>query len=219
MTLSVVIPVWSTNSDLTEMALKLAKQVRPMCDELVIGEDGEYQKELAAIADTYLVHPRLGHAKNLAETIKATNSEYVAAMDSDMSIDSGDLKDLCIPGHLVSPATVQRRFNEVAGWFFVCPRQFLMEYLPYDQSSQGLPEGIDIWTQEFNRLHEHHFLSSDKISVSHGHGQSYGVFIYGVRKAYVEGMAQRKEVDPHRHKQRLTEDPEYAKMWANEEEG
>lgn len=217
MTLSVIIPSWSATDRLVEFALKLAIQVKLMCDELIITEDGEYNKKLEEIADKYLIHPRLGHAKNLAEGIKVATGDFVALIDSDMDVQSGDLRKLCIPGRVVSPSSVQRRFNEVAGWFIVCPREFVTEFLPYDHPSQGLREGIDTWVREFHAIHEHDFEPSDQIFVVHGHGQSYGRFLSRLREEKVEVDKNLREIAPDRHKARLLEDPEYAAKWGVKE--
>lgn len=174
--LSVVIPAWSGTQKLADMLLSLCETIRPMCDELIVTEDsGNTSQFIERLADAYLVHPRLGQAGNLAEGIKVSTGEFVALIDSDMRIVSGTLKDLCIPGHIVSPASVQRRADEMVGWFVVSPRQFLIELLPYEQPSQGNCEAIDLWAREFDLIHKSRLISSDKVVVRHGLNQSYGV--------------------------------------------
>jgi len=58
------------------MTLVLANQVRKMCDELIISEDGNPNEDLRKVSDKYLVHSRLGHADNLVEGIKQVTCDF-----------------------------------------------------------------------------------------------------------------------------------------------
>src|SRR5712692_9807576 len=91
---SLVIPTWSGTPELAEMALNLCKQVRPMCDELIITEDGDYCQALKEIVDVYLIHTphRLGHARNLLQGLKVATGNYVGIIDSDIVITKGTLR-------------------------------------------------------------------------------------------------------------------------------
>lgn len=221
MTLSVVIPTWSGTPALADMAYRLCQQVRPMCDELIITEDGEFSSDLKKIADIYLIHPRLGHAENLKFGIQHATKEFIALIDSDMEIVGGTLRDLCVPDRIVSPESVQGRFDDVAGWFLVCPRSWIVEFPPFGQPSQTTPEGIDIWTRELNNIHRNQLISSDKVRVHHSPNTSYDKF-----KRRFQEVANspntpdgkpRREIMPDRHRQRLVEDPVYAAEWADKD--
>jgi len=136
-------------------------------------------------------------------------------MDSDMEIVGGYLRDLCIPGHVVCPSTVQSRYTEICGWFFVCPKELLFQLLPFNQPSQRASEGIDAWTWEFNDLHRDHFISSDKLVVTHGRNQSYGRYFNQIREEDAVQSQNNREVMQDRHRQRLLEDAEYAEKWGD----
>src|SRR5712664_4276484 len=137
MTLSVIIPTFSKFQNLTDMALALAKAIKPMCDELVITEDaGGYSEELKSIASIYLwSEVRGGHGVNLNRGFQASSGDFVAFIDSDITILEGDLRDLCIPGKIVSPGN--------KGWFIVAPRNLIEEFPP--RENEGHMEGIDYW--------------------------------------------------------------------------
>lgn len=216
MKLSVVIPTFSSTDGLTQMAISLANQVRPMCDQLIITEDsGLYIEELQKISDIYLMHPRLKHGFNLALGLKVAEMDYIAMIDSDIKILEGNLKDLCIPGKVVGAPMKGRPNRKFEGCFFVSPREILLELPPYDQESG--PEGIDMWTVEFGEFIKDKFIFSDKLFYYHYWNQSYDWWKREQYRKAVEGdpLHPRKEVMPDRHKIRLLEDPIYAKEWGD----
>src|SRR6266702_8878118 len=99
MKISVLIPTWSGTKELMEMAFKLAQSVRPQCDELVITEDSNFfSQELFNIADTYILHQNWGDMKNTVGGFRLTTGDYVATIQSDVRIQKGHIRDLCIPG-------------------------------------------------------------------------------------------------------------------------
>src|SRR6266566_9777561 len=90
--LSVVIPAYSITESLKDMALALCKQVRPMCDELIVSEDsGVYWPELQEISDLYLMHENLGDVPNIVLATRVALGEYIAVINTDISLVYGTL--------------------------------------------------------------------------------------------------------------------------------
>jgi glycosyltransferase involved in cell wall biosynthesis len=211
MSLSVVIPTFSRTEKLTQMAVQLAKQVRPMCDELVITEDaGGDSEELREIADIYLYHAvRTGHGNNLNKGFQASTGDFVAILDSDILLTKGSLRDLCIPEKIVCPGSFK-------AWCMVSPRQFIEEFPPFE--NQGSKEGIDVWIKEFENRNQTRIILTDKVEYFHATNASYDWWVREVYRQASEGdpLHPRKEVMHDRHKARLSEDPAYAKEWGHE---
>lgn len=199
------------------MAIKLANQVRPMCDELIITEDGgEYSKDLWRIADFYLHHPRLGHIKNLDLGIKTSTGEFVGALDSDIVIVKGSMRDLCVPGAIVCGEWADLREHKgFWAWCFVSDRKIL-EDPRWAIPEEAGHEGLDSWGVNLGRTAP--YIWSDKMSYQHLRARSYGTKHRLEYEAASRPNPLNREIDPRRHIQRLTEDPEYVKLWANEEE-
>lgn len=177
--LSVVIPAWSGTEELADMAYKLAQSVRLMCDELVITEDGEFSTDLCLISDIYLQnHPRLGHARNLSRGFDHSTGNFVALIDSDIKIEQGTLRDLCMPETIVYPEwnlasweqyLPRQGHKTLAAWFLVAPRSFIESFPPY--AGPGL-EGIDEWGRKLSERFP--VLWTNKLTYSHEARGSYG---------------------------------------------
>jgi glycosyltransferase involved in cell wall biosynthesis len=187
MSLSVVIPAWSGNDKLTDMLMALCQQVKFDCDELIVTEDGNRSLVVEAMATTYLHHQRLGHGRNLRLGWEAATKDYVAFIDSDIRIDNGNLRDLCVPNTLVYPTWrdwKEYRYSyamtgkELWQWFVVAPRKFFEECPPYANGERANPnsnhvEGLDDWGDEIrNRFPT---LHSDKVTYRTSGGASYGI--------------------------------------------
>lgn len=164
MQLSVVIPAWSGTPELAEMALALCKQVRPMCDELIVTEDaGVYYPELQQIADLYLMHPNLLDIANSILGVRVAQGEYIAVINSDIIMLSGDLRDLCVPGTVVSCGNYGFQ-----GCFHVVPRSVINEFGYLNPEKQG--SGADYHYAEVIR---DVYRGSDLVTYQHLAGRSY----------------------------------------------
>lgn len=213
-TLSVVIPAWSGTPELVEMTLNLAKQVKTMCDELVISEDGVYTRELHEVADIYLLHPRLGHGSNLNLGFRASTGEYVALLDSDIEIVSGDIRDLCVPGRVTSPYF---RDQSHQGFFIVAPRWILIQNPPYDAGrgigghdvTVGAGEGIDNWIIELRAWSGDKLLPSDAVVYNHLSSRSYAQLRVSPYYKVDWATGKRVEDDIARHRARMLKDAKY----------
>lgn len=213
--LSVIIPAWSGTPGLVEMTLNLAKQVKPMCDELVISEDGPYTKELQEIADIYLLHPRLGHGGNLNLGFRASTGDYVALLDSDIEIVSGDIREMCEPGRVVTPYL---RGQAHQGFFIVAPRWIINDHPPCDvgkgiggiDAPAGGGEGIDNWIIELRTWAGERLLATDKVVYNHLSSRSYSELRRSpLYKRRDEETVQRMAENMARHRARMMQDAEY----------
>lgn len=125
--LSVIIPTWTGNQELADMAYELCQRVRPDCDELIVTEDADvYDERLHKISDVYVMHPNLGFTRNVNLGLHIARGDYMAVINSDVKNIEGNIRDLCIPDKVVSP--VVRHMTYVPyfhGAFFVIPRTVL----------------------------------------------------------------------------------------------
>lgn len=216
MTFSIVIPTWSGSAETEEMAVNLATVVRPMCDELIICEDGGTDsKRLRELADHYLWHKwNLGDIRNLTLGIWMASGDFVGILNSDITIHKGSLRDLCIPGQVGCPTRIQKPGGgDFVDFCFVVDMNLLRK-LGYPHS--GISVGPD-WPWSLSLEKETIIVPS--VEVSHAGGVSYSA---KRAKGYEEYLAlsrtHHREIDDSRHKVRMSEDPDYAKLWANEEE-
>lgn len=182
MTLSVIIPAWSQSPRLIDMTINLCNQVRPMCDEIIVSEDGTYNKEIERAADIYSYdHRRFGHVLNLNNGFEFSSGDYLALIDNDVSIEKGNLRDLCVPGKIIYPEWNEedwqaylpvQPYRNFSQWFFVIPREFMLE-LPPSRMDHPEKEGVDWWTTELRIRYPYEW--SDKLSYNHIGRGSYGM--------------------------------------------
>jgi hypothetical protein len=219
MTLSVVIPTWTGTDELEDMAFKLCESVREQCDDLVVTEDGgKYSERIKKIADQYLYHRwNIGDLRNIVLGMWMAEGDFVAVLNSDVTWHRGSLRDLCIPGRVVSPLWRQNRERRtVLDFCFVVDRQILRDKnYGYFATDRDVGPGWT-WFESVKNVSD----SVDIAEVSHHGGTSYGAkhkleYEEASRRA---ASAINREIDPRRHIQRLLSDPEYASIWANEEE-
>lgn len=206
-TFSIVIPLWTGTDALEQMAIDLANTVRPMCDELIICEDGgRDSKQLRAVADHYLWHKwNLGDTRNLTLGIWMASGDYVGILNSDITIHKGTLRDLCIRDQTGCPT---RLFKSGGGDFvdfcFVVDME-LLRSIGYPSSALRVGPDWD-WCVALEKK----TIIVPSVEVSHVGGTSYSE-----RKiqAQIDASLHRniKEIDPQRHHQRMLEDEEYRK--------
>jgi GT2 family glycosyltransferase len=122
--LSIVIPTYTINKELNEMAYKCAQSYRKYVDDLIICEDGgNFSEELMSITDSYIYNKNnVGFTKNVNRGWKYAQGDYVAIVSSDTYLVAGDLNNLCIPGKVTSPIIENQNIEALAGPFFVTPK-------------------------------------------------------------------------------------------------
>lgn len=131
MTLSVVIPTYTTTKELEDLAASCAGfySDNPDVRELIICEDGGmFSPTLFQLSDVYLHNKtNSGFTKNVNNGIRIAKGDFIAIVNSDTQIakskTTGTLKDLCVPGKVTSPITVDGSFPGImCGHYFVVPR-------------------------------------------------------------------------------------------------
>ena len=166
--LSVVIPVWSGTPVLEKMHINLCKSVRSQCDELIVCEDGNPSDELSKLCDLYLIHEtRYGHAKNLQSGIDVAQGDYIGVLDSDVIIQQGSMRDLCISGRFVSATLLNQQTNPDVFyiWCSVADK-YLYEEFPLPSTGEILDE----WAKAIPKQLR---VESDKVTYKHNIGIGY----------------------------------------------
>lgn len=125
MKISVVIPTYTLNKNLAELAIRCALSYKEQCDEIIIEEDGGLLNlDLMQVADRYHYNKEnVGFTKNVNRGWKSAEGDYVMIVNSDTELMKGNLSDLCIPGKVTSPYIGNQNIPFLAGPFFVVPKE------------------------------------------------------------------------------------------------
>lgn len=123
--LSIVIPTYTIDKRLEDLALRAVKSYRTYADELIIAEDGGYfSPQLMALSDIYLYsHKNGGFSINVNRGWRVASGEYVAIVSSDTFLLEGNVRELCIEGKVTSPEIRNQNIERLAGPFFVIPQE------------------------------------------------------------------------------------------------
>lgn len=129
MKISIVIPTFTLNKDLAELAIRCALSYKEQCDEIIIEEDGGLLNlDLMQVADRYHYNKEnVGFTKTVNRGWKSAEGDYVMIINSDTYLMKGNLKDLCIPGKVTSPLIANQYIDRLAGCFFVVPKEVTKE--------------------------------------------------------------------------------------------
>lgn len=147
--LSVVIPHWPMKPEIHDPLLERCVKSLPHVDEFVV-----------------VVNDGIGFAKAVNRGMRLAKGDYIAVLNNDIVWESGDIRDLCIPGVVTSPV-VNGRNQPFWGCFFVVPRtvyetvggldeRYGMAYYEDDDYIMGLKtsgismRGVDacrVWTE------------------------------------------------------------------------
>lgn len=130
MKISLVIPCYTINKELEELAIRAALSYRERVDELIITEDsGFYSPELMKLSDVYIWgKDNVGFTKNVNRGWKNAHGDYVMIVNSDTFLLKGDLNDLCIPGKVTSPQLGNQNIPFLAGPFWCAPKEVTLKY-------------------------------------------------------------------------------------------
>jgi glycosyltransferase involved in cell wall biosynthesis len=126
MKLSIVIPTYTLNKHLEELALTAIASFKDTeYYEIIVCEDGGvFSQKLATFADTYIYNQtNVGFTKNVNRGWRYASGDYVAIVNSDIQLMSGILLNLCIPGKVTSPEIINQYIPHLAGPFFVVPKE------------------------------------------------------------------------------------------------
>ena len=129
MKLSIVIPTYTLNKELEQLAVEAILSYRKQADEIIVVEDGgKLSLRLQILSDIYCFYKENGgFTKNVNRGWKIASGDFVAIVNSDTKLVSGNLKDLCIPGKVTSPVIVNQHIDGLAGPFWVTPKEVTKE--------------------------------------------------------------------------------------------
>jgi len=129
MKISLVLPCYTINKDLEELAIRAALSYREQVDELIVTEDaGFYSPELMKLSDIYIWNKKnIGFTANVNLGWKNAHGDFIMLVNSDTELMKGNLSDLCIPGRVVSPTIANQYIDFLAGPFFVVPKEVTKE--------------------------------------------------------------------------------------------
>lgn len=127
--ISMVIPCYSIDQKLADMASLCGDYYHDQVDELIVVEDGGiFNQHLFELADIYVRYKEnAGFTKNVNRGWKLASGDYVMITSSDTWLRKGDLNDLCIPGKVTSPHIANQGIDFLAGPFWCTPKEITEE--------------------------------------------------------------------------------------------
>lgn len=133
--LTLVMPCYTLNSDLEEMAEWGLESYIGQVDEIIVVEDGgQYSPKLRHLADKYIyLKENVGFTKAVNTGWRLSDGDFTAIVNSDTDLLAGNLRDLCIEGKVVCPKTENVDVPLLAGHFFVVPRPIQEQYGMLDE--------------------------------------------------------------------------------------
>ena len=189
--LSVVIPTYTLDKELEDMALSAIQSYRYGVDELIVCEDGgHYSPEIMAKCDTYIYNwKNEGFTKNVNRGWRFATGDYVVIASSDTYLIKGSIRDLMVKGKVTSPVVVNQNIPFLAGPLFCTPKGVTKKlgYLKEEMRTYCSDSEYDERTRDI-------FQKVPSVEIYHHMAQS-------VKKAGVEGG---KEMENDRR--------EYAKL-------
>lgn len=129
--ISLVVPTYSANDKLTDMAIACVESYLPQVDEVIVAEDSDiFNQRLHDLADVYIMHPNVGYSANTNMAWKLATGDFALVVNSDTTLASGNIKDLCKPWTLCSPHMIENSSHSnanVSGACFCVPRDVYKE--------------------------------------------------------------------------------------------
>jgi len=124
MSLSMVIPTYTISKHIEDLAVAALASYREQVDELIVVEDGGLiSPRYFELVDRYIYNTKnQGFSKNVNCGWKLATGDFVAIVNSDTTLVSGNLQDLCIPGKVTSPHITNQYIDFLAGPFWVAPK-------------------------------------------------------------------------------------------------
>lgn len=120
-----VIPTYTINKDLEELAIRACLSYRDSVDELIVTEDGGlFSVNLMQLSDIYIYNKEnKSFTANVNRGWRQSTGDYTMIVNSDTSLHFGDIKDLCVPGKVTSPTIANQYIDYLAGPFFCVPKE------------------------------------------------------------------------------------------------
>lgn len=124
MSLTIGIVSYSLTKEHKAMTQAAIESYKGLCDELLVVENGGNAYFDADIFIQYKHNQ--GYTKAANTVLKNATSEYIAVVNNDTTLESGNLHDLCIPGTVTSPNIFPISPEGFSGSFFVVPKTVLL---------------------------------------------------------------------------------------------
>lgn len=123
--ITMVIPTYTLNKELEEIAWLCADSYKSQVDQIIIIEDGgTFSERLKKISDIYIYSKEnVGFTKNVNRGWRMSEGDFTMIVNSDTFLIEGNLKDLCIPNKVSSPSIENQYVPRLAGPFWVVPRE------------------------------------------------------------------------------------------------
>jgi GT2 family glycosyltransferase len=175
MKLSIVIPTFTINKELEQMAHDCAYYYffNPDVYEVIVCEDGGfYSNQISAMSNVYIYSKdNVGFTKNVNRGLKIASGDYIAVVNSDTQIaeskTTGSLLDLCIPGKVACPITLGQDVPLLAGHFFVAPYDIWKEVEYLDERMHTFCSDAD-----FERKVKDRIVQVPTVSIYHEIGST-----------------------------------------------
>lgn len=124
MTLDIVIPTYTLNEFLENVALRAIKSYQGQGKIIVVEDGGMFSKRIADQCDAYLWNKvNKGFTANVNRGWRYSTADFTAIVNSDTELVSGELKDLCVNGKVTSPEIINQNIEFLAGPFWVTPKE------------------------------------------------------------------------------------------------
>lgn len=154
--ISVIMPVYAISQELVNLTWQAIDSLEPI-DELILIDNGGYSiHHIAMKADIYIKNKRnLGFGKSVNQGLKLATGDYLAVVNNDIKLLSGNLKSLAIANTVTSPKVdnqepLPEHFG-IVGCFFVLPRIVYEKVGGFDERFEiGYWEDTDL----FRRIKE-----------------------------------------------------------------
>lgn len=130
MKISMVIPCYTLNDSLEEMAINCVASYRDQVDQLIIVEDGgNYSSQLKKLADIYIYSKaNLGFTKAVNRGWRNSDGNFTMIVSSDTTLlHHGNISDLCIKDKVSSPEISNQYIDRLAGPFFCVPKEITIK--------------------------------------------------------------------------------------------
>ena len=127
--ISLIIPTYTINEELEEMAIIAALSYREQVHELIVVEDGgKISEELMGVVDIYVrLTKNYGFTTAVNEGWRLARGNYLITANSDTQLIDGNLKDLCKVGKVTCPKVSGYNVEKLCGAFFCVPSDVIKE--------------------------------------------------------------------------------------------
>jgi len=103
--ISVIIPYWESTPEKKEVLKKCTKSLKGHDEIIIVWND------------------RMGFAPSINRGLANAQGDYLIVMNDDVELESGNLKELCVPDTVTSPLNGGRAYPHIWGSCFCIPRR------------------------------------------------------------------------------------------------